>query len=63
MVVRVLLLLLSLIIAVNLCILTGCYVTGQNLYQKYGKQMLIVSGSFIFVVTVLYTVIALLALK
>ena len=63
MVVRILLLFLSLIVLVNLCILTLCYILGENLYQKYGKQMLMVFGAFVFVVAVLYTVVALFALK
>ena len=62
MVIRVLFLFLSLVILVNLCIITLCYITGQNLYQKYGKQMLIVFGSFVFVVAALYVALALLAL-
>lgn len=63
MVVRILLLFISLIVLVNLCIMTLCYITGENLYQKYGKQILIVFGIFVFVVAVLYTVVALFALK
>lgn len=63
MVVRVLLLFLSLIVLVNLCIITCCYITGENLYQKYGKQMLIVFCSFVFVVAALYVALALIALK
>ena len=62
MVIRVLLLFLSLVVLVNLCILTLCYITGENLYQKYGKQMLIIFGVFIFVVAALYVALALLAL-
>ena len=63
MVVRVLLLLLSLGILVNLCIITACYLCGENLYQKYGKQMLIVFGCFVFFVAALYVTLALLGLK
>ncbi len=63
MVIRVLFLFLSLVVLVNLCILTLCYITGENLYQKYGKQMLIVFGIFIFVVAALYIALALLALN
>lgn len=63
MVIRVLLLFLSLILLINLCIITLCYITGQNLYQKYGKQMLIIFGSFVFVVAALYVAFALLALN
>jgi len=63
MVVRVLMLLLALIIVVNLCILTGCAVTGENLYQKYGKQLLYISGAFVFFVAALYIALALTGLK
>ena len=63
MVIRILFLLLSLIILVNLCIITSCYITGTNLYQKYGKQMLIISGVFVFTVAALYVVLALLGLN
>lgn len=63
MVVRVLMLLLSLVILVNLCIITCCYITGKNLYQAYGKQMLIVFGSFVLIVAAFYVALALIALK
>ena len=63
MVVRILLLLLSLIILVNLCIITCCYISGENLYQKYGKQMLYIFGAFVFAVAVVYVVVALVGLK
>ena len=63
MIVRVLMLLLALIIVVNLCILTGCAVSGVNLYEKYGKQMLYVTGAFIFFVAALYIALALIGLK
>lgn len=63
MIIRILFLLFSLLILINLCILTACYITGTNLYQKYGKQMLIVSGAFVFTVAALYVVIALIGLN
>ncbi len=63
MVVRVLLLFLSLIILVNLCIITACYVTGENLYHKYGKQMLVIFGAFVFIVAAMYVTLALVGLK
>ena len=62
MVIRCLYLFLSLIILVNLCIVTACYLTGENLYKKYEKQMLIIFGAFVFFVAVIYTVVALVAL-
>ena len=63
MIVRILFLLLSLIILVNLCIMTLCYITGENLYQKYGKQMLIATGIFVFIVAAMYVTLALIGLK
>lgn len=63
MVIRILFLLLSLMVLVNLCIITLCYITGINLYQKYGKQMLIILGCFIFAVAAVYVALALLGLK
>ncbi len=63
MVVRILLLFLSLIILVNLCIITACYVTGENLYQKYGKQILLIFGGFVFTVAALYIALALIGLE
>lgn len=62
MIVRVLFLLISLIVLVNLCIITSCYITGTNLYQKYGKQMLMISGIFVLVVAALYVALALIGL-
>lgn len=63
MVIRVLLLFLSLIILVNLCILTGCAISGENLYKKYGKQILIIFCCFVFAVAALYVALALIGLK
>ena len=63
MIIRILFLLLSLLVLINLCIITCCYITGENLYQKYGKQMLIASGIFVFVVAALYVALALIGLN
>lgn len=63
MIVRILMLFMSLIILVNLCIITACYITGENLYQKYGKQMLFIFAAFVFAVAVLYVTLALIGLK
>ena len=63
MIIRVLMLFFALIIVVNLCILTGCAVSGVNLYEKYGKQMLYVAGGFVFFVAALYIALALIGLK
>ena len=63
MVVRVLMLLLALIVLVNLCIITASYITGRNLYQEYGKQMLYIFGGFVFAVSALYIALALIGLE
>ena len=63
MIIGILMLFLSLILLVNLCILTLCYMRGENLYQKYGKQMLIIFGAFVFFVAALYLAIALIGLR
>lgn len=63
MVIRVLMLLLALIILVNLCIIAACAITGENLYKKYGKQMLCIFSGFVFLVAALYIALALIGLK
>ena len=63
MVIRILMLLLALLVLVNLCIITACAVTGENLYKKYGKQMLYIFGGFVFSVAVLYVALALIGLE
>ena len=63
MIIRILFLFLSVILLINLCILTACYIMGENLYQKYGKQMLIIFGGFVFAVATLYVTLALIALR
>lgn len=63
MVIRVLFLLAAFLILVNLCIMAASYMTGQNLYQKYGKQILISFCIFVFVVAALYVALALIGLS
>ena len=62
MVIRVLLL-LSFIILVNLCIVSIGYMKGENLYKKYGKQMLIGFAIFVLFIAAVYTAVALIGLK
>lgn len=62
MIIRILFLLLSLLLLINLCILAACYMTGENLYQKYGKQMLVTFCIFVFAVAVVYVALALIGL-
>lgn len=63
MVIRILFLLFSFLVFANLCIVTICYITGENLYAKYGKQMLIVFGSFVLLVVALYVALAFIGLN
>ncbi len=63
MVFRILMLLLAFVIMINLVILTACSITGQNLYQKYGKQMMYIFGEFIFIIAAMYIALALIGLK
>ncbi len=63
MVIRVLFLLSAFLILVNLCIMAASYMSGQNLYQKYGKQILIAFCIFVLVVAALYVVLALIGLS
>ena len=62
MVVRVLMLLVSFLVLINLFIITLCLLTGENLYKKYGKQMLMAFGIFVFAVAALYVALALIGL-
>ena len=63
MIVRILILLLSFVLFVNLCIITIGYIKGENLYKKYGKQILIAFALFIFMVLAFYVAIALIGLN
>ena len=63
MIIRILLLLGSFLVLVNLCIITVSYIMGVNLYQKYGKQILISFGIFVLIIAAFYIAIALIGLK
>ena len=63
MVIRILMLFLSLIVLVNLCIITASCIMNENLYQQYGKQMLMIFGGFVFAVAALYVTLALIGLE
>jgi len=56
-------LLLALIVLVNLCIMTACAIARDNLYKKYGRQMIYIFGGFVFAVSALYIALALIGLK
>lgn len=63
MVVRILMLLLALGIILNLIITALCYITGENLYRKYGKQITIGICLFALLVAAIYMAAALLGIK
>jgi Na+/melibiose symporter-like transporter len=63
MVVRVLMLLFAFILFVNLCIITISTITNENLYKKYGKQLIYIFGAFVLMVAALYLAVALIGLK
>ena len=63
MVVRILMLLLAIAIIVNLFITAGCYMTNDNLYKKYGKQITIGICLFAIMVGAIYVAASLLGLK
>ena len=62
MVIRVLFLLLALMILINLCIMAASYMLGQNLYQKYGREIIIAFCVFVFFIAALYVALALIGL-
>ena len=63
MVYRILMLLFAMILFVNLCIITASAITGENLYKKYGKQIICTFGVFVFLISALYIALALIGLE
>jgi hypothetical protein len=63
MVVRILMLLLAFAIVVNLFITACCYMTGENLYKKYGKQMSIGVCLFAILVCAIYVAVSMIGFK
>ena len=62
MIVRILLLFLSMIILISLCLLTSCYISGENLLKKHGKQLAIMFSLLVLIVIALYVCVAVLGL-
>ena len=62
MIIRILFLLFSFLVLVNLLILTISYILNVNVYQKYGKQLLIGFGSFVLIVAAMFVTAALIGL-
>lgn len=63
MVVRILMLLLAFAIIINLIISALCYMSGENLYKKYGKQITISICLFAMLVAAIYVAAALIGIK
>lgn len=62
MAIRVLFILLSIFILVNIVILLVSCITGVNLYQKHGTAIWKGYGIFILFIVALYTVLAIIGL-
>ena len=62
MALRILFLILAAIIAINIVLLCVGMITNVNLYEKYGKQILISCCAFAIFIIIAYTIIALLGL-
>ena len=62
MAIRVLFLLLGFIIAVNIVIIGVGLIFNVNLYQKYGKQILVFFAGFAVLIVAIYTTLAILGL-
>lgn len=57
MIVRILMMLLALVVIVNLFITAGCFITGENLYKKYGRHITIGVSLFAILVAAMYLAI------
>lgn len=62
MAIRILFLLLGIVLAVNIVLSGVGLMSGVNLYQKYGKQILIFFISLILFIIASYIVLALIGL-
>lgn len=62
MAVRILMLLLSIVIATNLIIMLVSFICGVNLYKKHGKAILNSFGIFILLIVIVYITLAILGL-
>lgn len=63
MAVRIILFILGIVLVVNLVLTFVSLITGVNLYQKYGKQILKFFVGFGLFVVAAYVVLALIGLK
>ena len=62
MALRILFLIIGATIAINLVLSAVSLITGINLYQKYGKQILIFFGGFIVFIVAVFITISILGL-
>ena len=63
MAIRVLLILLSIIIVINVIILLLSAITGKNIYSAYGKQILKGFCIFLLLIIAFYVALSLLGLN
>ena len=63
MAIRIILLILGIVLVVNLTLTFVSLITGVNLYQKYGKQILNFFVGFGLFVVAIYVVLAIIGLK
>lgn len=62
MAIRVLLLLISIVVIVNLVITIVGFICNVNLYEKYGKQILSGFGILILLIVIIYIVMSIIGL-
>ena len=62
MAIRILMLILSLVIAANLIILLVSFICGENLYQKHDKIIRNCHFGFILLIVIIYLTLAILGL-
>ena len=62
MAIRILLLLISTVIVINLVMIIVSYITNVNVYEKYGKQIASAFGLLILLIVVVYVVMSVLGL-
>ena len=63
MVIRILLILFSLFILINIVITLVSVICGVNLYKRYGNRILKGYGIFILLIVIIYIILALLGLN
>ena len=62
MAIRIIFLIIGALIAINVVLASVGFIMGVNLYEKYGKQILIFFCCFAIFIVALYTILAFLGL-